>query len=380
MPCIAVGNDEEEAKEQPKKVTFEEELHHNEQAEDEDEEDEDNEEGSDDDKVFVAMPALPSPAPPTRRIVFLDVDGVLNSRQDARQILVEGGPCALLRRLLEASGAELVLSTPWRRNREYVAQVLFNFGVFGHKNDKPPALECTPPHGDGDRKDLEMLHWLQPKRGTILEWVALDSTDLLKWPSVARLEGHTVRVDQGRGGGLGPADIEAALKALGCSSPSSFFSALPQSVPAVSSSSPAGFRPPDQIAPRLSPTQATAGGDVAAQFKAAFNWDEELSTKMEDVLSALSSASGQPRTRPIVAKIQTAAVSPKATSTAAVDAGLAARMDQLLGCLQDEDAVAAAAMAQQFVVQSTHAHSKAAATGAKEFDSTTENLRHRFQQ
>jgi len=148
------------------------------------------------------------------RVVFLDIDGVLNTRHDPRLILVEREPCSMLRQLLEVSGASLVLTTPWRRHHAYVAQVLANYGVFGES--AAPELERTPCHGDGTRRDLEIMHWLGARRGQVAAWAALDASDLLRFGggTALRLKGHVVQVNPDAGLQVG--DVEAALQALGC--------------------------------------------------------------------------------------------------------------------------------------------------------------------
>lgn len=300
MPAIAVGCDEEEDEEAEEKVA------------------------------------------PDLRIVFLDIDGVLNTRPDPRMMLLEGGPCAMLRRLLQASGAQVVLATPWRGHAAYVCEALANFGVFGEPEEgaasvEPPRLECTPQHGDGSRRDLEILHWLRARRGKVLAWVALDASDLITQNSANRFEGHLVRPASGQC--LGPDDVRAALEHLGCPVDALGMEGLlpPRSLGAFSTQ-----QQPFATAARvggggcgvrghlhgaiplaasasaaLVPASAAcsvalnASGD-SLRLREAFAWDDALASKMQAVLGALSGSAS--------ASSERAAVAATAADAAALDA------------------------------------------------------------
>eukprot|EP00931_Biecheleriopsis_adriatica_P101900 TRINITY_DN7694_c0_g1_i1.p1 TRINITY_DN7694_c0_g1~~TRINITY_DN7694_c0_g1_i1.p1 ORF type:complete len:284 (+),score=73.85 TRINITY_DN7694_c0_g1_i1:62-913(+) len=185
MPCIAIGPREEE--------------------EEEEEQEEEEEAEAEGEKVSS------QPAPATLRVLFVDVDGVLNTRPDTRQLIIEATPCIQLRRLLEASGAQLVLTTPWRRHQAYVTQVLQNFGTFS--DEESPEVGSTPFNADETRRDLEILQWLNARRGQVAAWAVLDTGDLLRFPSAARFEGHFVRVAGEHG--LQAEHTQAALEAMG---------------------------------------------------------------------------------------------------------------------------------------------------------------------
>mmetsp|Transcript_110221 Transcript_110221/g.212374 ORF Transcript_110221/g.212374 Transcript_110221/m.212374 type:complete len:379 (+) Transcript_110221:67-1203(+) len=303
----------------------------------------------------VLMPAAPAPEPGKRRIVFLNIDGVLNSRPDARLVLLDAVPCALLGHLLSASGAELVLCTPWRRHHEYITQVLGNFGVFGELGQSGlPVLDRTPQHGDASRRDLEILQWLGANRGSVCAWAALDAEDLQRWPSARRFDGHFVQVTGGSG--LHLAHIQAALSALGCADaagamksapPELHISTKPRSVPKKTEFEvPAAFHalsspeaavnlagpPPVSFSPTPAPrkqagtktedqagteTQKQTGTDVQKQsgtetqvpdvFRTAMAFDEDLADKMQSVLELLGTSSAANTTTAEAAK----AVSPQ---------------------------------------------------------------------
>jgi len=152
-------------------------------------------------------------APPPRRVIFLDVDNVLNTIPDKRLILIEEGPCKQLQRLLAESRAELVLTSPWHKHNEYVGQVLFNFGVSG-VDGRVLELGQTPSLANASRRDLEILHWLGKQKRKVAGWVTLTAVDLLGWPSASRLQGRVVCVQEGQG--LTEEHVDLALKYLDC--------------------------------------------------------------------------------------------------------------------------------------------------------------------
>lgn len=400
MPSIAVGADDEE--EEAAEAAVEEE-------EEDGDDDEDGEKGqavaerAAKEKAASAAPAL--------RVLFLDVDGVLNTRPDPRLMLVEGGPCAQLRRLLAASGARLVLTSRWKRHHEYVAEVLANFGVFGDRRagEPPPALERTRQHGDGSRRDLEMLHWLGARRGLVGAWAALDASDLLRWPSATRLQGHVVRVRDGAG--LGPADVEAALRALGCASSSPPVegqlsgdgvapAALSSGGGLCGGSCGDGFAPlprNSQLA-RAAADKSLPNGIFEA-FRAATSWDSELSEKMTDLLGALGKSGestaalhkmATPGWGPAVSATYSTpplTASRVKTTSATLDARLADGIEALMSSLQspsDGKGGASTAVAKlPVIVHSAAAVAEARASAARsneEFDALFTGARARFKE
>lgn len=117
------------------------------------------------------MPMRPS-AEARHRILFLDVDGVLNYRA----IFVPGNPqpiCPLawsrLEAILAATGAQVVLSSTWRMNDHpddpYHAK-LRQIGLFRHTHPDWRTKHNLPSTGDGPLK-------VWPTRGDeIAEWLS----------------------------------------------------------------------------------------------------------------------------------------------------------------------------------------------------------------
>ena len=133
------------------------------------------------------------------RILFLDVDGVLNTFADctsSRAIVSAGWPCPLslpllkrLQRVLVRTGASIVLSSAWRTDREGLRALAHGFSVAGI--DERRVVGATPLIL-GSRRALEIAGWLEAHGGSCSTWAAVDDLDL--WSEAPRImEGHAVR-------------------------------------------------------------------------------------------------------------------------------------------------------------------------------------------
>lgn len=116
------------------------------------------------------------------RVVFLDIDGVLNSHvylsSDARprDVPYEGNehymldPAAVLRlnRVIEATGAQVVISSSWRHGWtiERLREILKDRGFVGE------IIDITPDVLEGCRGD-EIAQWLDEHPG-IEKFIAID--------------------------------------------------------------------------------------------------------------------------------------------------------------------------------------------------------------
>ena len=141
---------------------------------------------------------------PSRGIVFLDVDGVLHGHSTLQTF----DPACMLRlqRLIERTGASVVLSSDWRRwekGREDIAKQLCVLGL-------PPPVDCTPCTDFASRSD-EILDWLY-RHPRVQHWVALDDMDLTLAHAGSAFGAHFVQTN--RDYGLGDADVERAILIL----------------------------------------------------------------------------------------------------------------------------------------------------------------------
>lgn len=152
------------------------------------------------------------------KIIFLDIDGVLNSSQYRDQLgmryysqIIDRRKMPLLKKIVEETGAEIVLSTSWRK--------FWNPG----ENQDDPVGQCicdlfresglwirgkTPVLENAGRGD-EIQTWLN-RNPCIDGYVILDDGDFGWSPS---LRAHFVRTDLG-GDGLEETQAQQAIDVL----------------------------------------------------------------------------------------------------------------------------------------------------------------------
>lgn len=109
------------------------------------------------------------------RVVFLDFDGVLNSRRFFAQRpqttgaddALDEGAVARLNRIIERSGAKVVISSTWRIT-EPLPRIVAILGAHGFRGE---VIGVTPTRG-GSRGG-EIKAWLDENRG-VSQYVVLD--------------------------------------------------------------------------------------------------------------------------------------------------------------------------------------------------------------
>ena len=148
------------------------------------------------------------------KVIFLDFDGVLNTERYVRTcgaygVAIDPVKMLLLKRIVDASGAEIVLSTSWREHWEKEpisrnavgAEIHGLFSRYGLQIfDKTPFLNAC-------RED-EISAWLDvhPK---VNKFVVLDDMFL----DSERIRGHFVKTS-GYAGGLDEAAANDAIEIL----------------------------------------------------------------------------------------------------------------------------------------------------------------------
>ena len=119
------------------------------------------------------------------RVIFLDFDGVLNTERYLRerdprtQSILDEAKLTLLRRIVEETGAMIVLSTSWRRHWDPdsvrwdatwkpCGEALRNHGL--------TVYDRTPDYEDhsGNNRDREVRDWLTAHKGEVESFVILD--------------------------------------------------------------------------------------------------------------------------------------------------------------------------------------------------------------
>jgi hypothetical protein len=136
-------------------------------------------------------------------VLFLDVDGVLHSVRCTRMSQqFARAPMAQLVRMIESSGAAIVLSTAWRTIPEARMMVCSKL----RENGLPAPIGRTPDYGMMQRPS-EILAWVEQNRP--VAWVAVDDMPLDADP---RMRGHFVRTNPLQG--LTPQNASDAVSLL----------------------------------------------------------------------------------------------------------------------------------------------------------------------
>jgi len=156
------------------------------------------------------------------RVIFLDVDGVLNSLQFFYKLEAEGkawmglvDPKAVerLSRLVRESGAELILSSSWREGWDpdpdrTEAPLQFLNDMLGQYDMR--ISDKTPAFHTGKRED-EIIYWLRHSKKRVDSFVILDDAQY-GWKR-HHLERRWVQTDF-QDEGLREDHVEQALKIL----------------------------------------------------------------------------------------------------------------------------------------------------------------------
>ena len=152
------------------------------------------------------------------KIIFLDIDGVLNSLEYRRHLglqyfseIIDRRKMPLLKEIVDVTGAKIVLTTTWRKfwneGKEqldpaghYINEIFAEYGlsVYG----KTPVMENAGRAG-------EIKAWLK-KHPYADGYVILDDKDF-GWP--ADLRAHFIRTDL-NGDGLEEAQVQTAIAVL----------------------------------------------------------------------------------------------------------------------------------------------------------------------
>lgn len=115
------------------------------------------------------------------KVIFLDIDGVLNCQWSRSRcgayIGIDEDKVMRLRMIVEATGAQIVLSSSWRHDWSKDEECNQESGRYIDrklKNERLFILDKTPtdPH---DRRRLEIEHWMEGK--DIEAYVILDDLD-----------------------------------------------------------------------------------------------------------------------------------------------------------------------------------------------------------
>lgn len=114
------------------------------------------------------------------KVIFCDVDGVLNedttpTRTESRFVFIDQDKLLRLKRIVNATGAKIVLSSTWRYDRndpEYNSDFLELQAAF--HNVGLEFFDYTPVDVIGIRRGMEIKAWLGVHKGEVDRFVILD--------------------------------------------------------------------------------------------------------------------------------------------------------------------------------------------------------------
>ena len=153
------------------------------------------------------------------KILFLDIDGVLNSKRydDTRGSVssfnIDESRLPLVKEIIDRTDAEIVLSSTWRRKlynniRPKCGEgtrLLFTFEKYSLK-----ISYITPDIGDNVSRPQEILAWLSEHKGEVDAFAILDDA----FGGWGELEDYLVRTNYRIGRGLERRHVDAAVAIL----------------------------------------------------------------------------------------------------------------------------------------------------------------------
>jgi len=153
------------------------------------------------------------------KVIFLDIDGVLNSRAYDRkrnrdeQTDIDETRLPLVKEIVTATGAKIVLSSTWREHWAKDPHICRDDGVYINKTFAKYELEIydkTPDLGmDFDRPD-EIKAWLDSSQESIESFVIIDDYRYA-WGS---LSDNFVKTNPNFGLGLEEEHVQNAIEIL----------------------------------------------------------------------------------------------------------------------------------------------------------------------
>lgn len=151
------------------------------------------------------------------KVIFLDVDGVLNSDEyfdKIKDLNIEGikreidiEKIKLLKKAIDETGAKVVLSSSWRytRNGQKLKELLLDYGIYA---DTTPFLQ--------NERGLEIKQWLLDNQ-SVEDFVILDDEIFDSYDE--RLIKKLIKISNGNGYNFGEGlllgDVDEIIKRLG---------------------------------------------------------------------------------------------------------------------------------------------------------------------
>merc|ERR1719158_2697931 len=126
---------------------------------------------------------LVSSAPRPLRLIFLDVDGVLNTAGSANSGAINPELLSRLREVIVATGASVVLSSTWR-NWSHLRALIMGALPKGCVVGQTPLEDPTVWRNDVRPREIrELLFRIEAEVGALTSWAAVDDMDLISQAS-----------------------------------------------------------------------------------------------------------------------------------------------------------------------------------------------------
>ena len=152
------------------------------------------------------------------KIIFLDIDGVLNSatydrtRDWTKQTDIDVSRLPLLKRIVDETGAKIVLSSTWRTHWNADGEKCDEDGKYINSTFEDFGLEVydkTPDHGLFGERAEEIAEWLENNED-IEAFVIIDDSPF-GWNELSE---YTVKTNPFRGLGLEEEGVRRAIEIL----------------------------------------------------------------------------------------------------------------------------------------------------------------------
>jgi len=129
-----------------------------------------------------------------QRVVFLDIDGVLNTPEYTRKAnnseVMDPVTVAILRRLVETTKAAIVISSSWRHGANWKKHIQRVFSQSGW--DNPPIIDRTPKLSGG--RGREIAAWLTEHQA--MSFIIVDD---IVWDLLPEQAEHIIECDKNVG-------------------------------------------------------------------------------------------------------------------------------------------------------------------------------------
>lgn len=150
------------------------------------------------------------------KVIFLDIDGVLNCQSSKSHcgifVGIDDSKVKRLRKIVDATGAKIVLSSSWRLGWSIHRDCCDDGGRYLNSKLRKAGLFILDKTGKCPRRPMEVWDWLQGKQ--IESFVILDDEDW-NWGHLSK---HWVQTEfYNDNGGLQDEHVEKAIAILNAS-------------------------------------------------------------------------------------------------------------------------------------------------------------------